>query len=70
MINISIKSQPYRACGFRADDFIKYFFLFFGILVSMATSKKIRTGQQTHLPGRGLFKEHFYKSFVKISTMA
>ena len=31
---------------------------FFFSLVAMATIK-IRTGQQNHLPGRGLFKEHF-----------
>ena len=39
MINISIKSQPHRAYGFR-NDFFSIFFLFFGILVSMAMNKQ------------------------------
>ena len=71
MISISIKSQPHRAYGFRGDDFLSiFFFSIFGILVSMETNKRIRTGQQNHLPGGGLIKEHFNKSFVKISAMA
>ena len=49
--------------------FFFLFFFFFCILVSMATNKKIRTEQQ-NLRGRGPFKEHFYKSFDKISAMA
>ena len=34
----------------------------------METNKN-RTGQQNYLPGREPIKEHFYKSFVKISAM-
>ena len=49
--------------------FLRYSFFFFCTLVTMATIK-IRTGLQNRLPGRGPFKEHFYKSFVKISVMA
>ena len=53
--NISVKSQPYVPYGFWGN-----ILPFFCILVAMATIK-IRTGQQNNLPGRGPFKEHFYK---------
>ena len=70
MINISIKSQPHRAYGFRGDDFLSVFFFSIFWPFGFHGNQKIRTGQQNHLPGKGPFKEHFYKSFVKIPAMA
>ena len=63
--DISAKSQPYVPCSKEMISkdilpvFLFVFFCFvFLLLVAMATIK-IRAGQQSHLPGRGPFKEHF-----------
>ena len=70
MINDSMKSQPHRVCGFLGDQFLSIsFYIFFRILVSMATNEN-EQWVNNHMYDKRLRKEYCCVSFVKIAEMA
>ena len=66
-MNISAKVQLHPPYGFRGDDFW-IFFREFILSVAMATNQ-IQILDKIHIFGRELLKEHFCKTFSKISAM-
>ena len=67
MINISMKSQPHRAYGFWRDNFLSiFFFRFFFHLWFPWQPIQTNSGPK-YIADISLFKEHFYRSFFKIS---
>ena len=67
VINISAKFQQYPLFGFWENN-VLIFFCKFSVSVAMATIK-FSGLDKIHMFGRWLFKEHFWKTFVKISAM-
>ena len=65
VMNISAKFQLHLPYGFWEDDFQVFFHKF-----SLSVTNQIQQfGQNSYMFGRGLLKEHFCKTFVKISAM-
>ena len=65
--NISAKFQLHPPYGFWGDDFLILFHKF-SLSVAMATIK-FSSLDKIHMIHRGLLKEHFCKTFVKIPTV-
>ena len=65
VMNIFAKFQLHLPYGFWEDDFWIFFHKF-----SLSVTNQIQQfGQNSYMFGRELLKEHFCKTFVKISTM-
>ena len=65
--NISAKFQLYAPCGFWADDFL--FFFTNWALQLLWQPIKLRGLDKIDKFGRVLLKEHFCKTFIKISAV-